>query len=711
MRNIHKTGSFLTAMMLTIAALAGTPSKKDEGMYPLALLSSLDLKAAGMKISAEELYNPNGVSLVDALVRIGGCTGSFISGEGMIITNHHCVFGSVAAVSTAEKNYLAKGFYAASRDQEIKTGMKVRITQSYSDVSDLVLDSIYDAMSPAERAERIRRNIAAVEKEEKEKNPGLEIEVSEMFVGKFYTLFRYKTLNDIRLVYVPPRSIGEFGGESDNWVWPRHNADFSIVRAYEDGKPFVPKKFLPIDRDGVKENDFAFILGYPGRTYRHQPAQYLKVQYDHVLPFISDWFDFKIAVWEDAGKADVNTALSYASMIKGHANTTKNFKGKIQGLSRTSILQDKFDEQEKLRNFAAADATLNKKYTGFFEELDALYKEEYARSRKEMILSQMFRSSGLMYAGAAFSEWSAEINARPKKERDAYLASKTEDWNKRFEAGYVFQTAVIDRKFTQKLLEYLLDLNDAEINAILNKHGLHSRTALVQVLDQWYKKSNYARGAKLKERFKGKMKQTILAKDVTKPFAAALYQYYRKLAFEAQERSNKINALLPKLADLKQAYYKNTFIPDANSTLRFTYGYVKGYWPDDAVYHQPFTTLRGIFEKAKDDGDYYLEKEYLETYRSVQASDNLRIKPGGDVVVAMLYNMDTTGGNSGSPILNANGELIGVNFDRAFTATINDFAWNESYSRSIGVDMRFVIYVLKHIGKADSVLEELNIDA
>lgn len=708
---INRISSLITALALVVSSFAGTPAKKDEGMYPLALLSTLDLKAAGMKISAEELYNPNGVSLVDALVRIGGCTGSFISGEGMIITNHHCVFGSVAAVSTAEKNYLAKGFYAASRDQEIKTGMKVRITQSYSDVSDLVLDGITEAMAPAERAERIRRNIAVVEKEEREKNPSLEIEISEMFVGKFYTLFRYKTLNDIRLVYVPPRSIGEFGGESDNWVWPRHNADFSIVRAYEDGKPFVPKKFLSIDRDGVKENDFAFILGYPGRTYRHQPAQYLKVQYDHVLPFISDWFDFKIAVWEEAGKADVNTALSYASAIKGHANTTKNFKGKIQGLSRTSILEDKFAEQEKLKLFAAADATLNKKYAGFFDELDALYREEYARSRKEMILSQLFRSSGVVYAAAVFSEWAAEINSKPKKERDAYVTSKSEDWNKRFEAGYVFQTAEIDRKFTEKLLEYLLSLNDPEINAILGKYGLGTASAQRPVLDQWYKKSQYTGGQKLKTRLKEKTKATILAKDAVKPFAAELYQYYRKIAAEAQERNNKINALLPKLADLKLAYHKNTFVPDANSTLRFTYGYVKGYWPDDAVYHQPFTTLRGIFEKAKEDGDYFLEKEYLETYRSVQASDNLRIKPGGDVVVAMLYNMDTTGGNSGSPILNANGELIGVNFDRAFTATINDFAWNESYSRSIGVDIRFVIYVLKYIGKADAVLEELKIEA
>jgi hypothetical protein len=711
--NTKKMNQMGTIILLTLGMIfslngqAGTPEKKEEGMYPLSLLSGLDLKAAGLEIPLNELYNPNGVSLIDALVRLGGCTGSFVSENGLIITNHHCVFGSVASISTAEKNYLEEGFHADTEGQEIKTGLTVRITQSYEDVSDAVLEGINSSTSPEKRVAIIRKHIDSIEKAQQELYPDFTVEISEMFVGKFYTLFRYKTLNDIRLVYVPPRTVGEFGGETDNWVWPRHNADFSFVRAYEDGKPYRPKKHLKIDTDGVKENDFAFILGYPGRTYRHQPAEYLQYQNDHLLPFIADWYDFKISTFEKAGEDDQNMALRYASVIKRHANVTKNFKGKMQGLRRTTILESKYAEQKALKKFMAGDQKLLERYSTLFSELEALYDKQSKNARKELILGQMFRSSGVMFA-SAYSRYMREQMSEVEMKMSEWLETETANgYLKSFKSNYTVYSEVIDRAFAEWLVHELLELNDPEANALLSSHGINNKADVEMWFDKKFAKSRFLNVEGIKAWLDNKPAKLIKAKDKTQGLAYDLFNWYLKLSKDASDRTNRINALLPDLADLKLAYYKNTFVPDANGTLRFTYGYVKGYSPEDAVYNRPFTTIKGILEKATETGDYALSEEYREILRNTQAPDNLKLKKDGDVVVGMLYNMDTTGGNSGSPIMNSKGELIGVNFDRAYTATINDFAWNESYSRSIGVDIRYVLFVLKYIGSADNVLSEL----
>lgn len=703
----HIAAAWAILFVFPFLLQAKTPDKKEEGMYPLSLLKTLDLKAAGLEIPFEELYNPNGVSLIDALVRLGGCTGSFVSDQGLIITNHHCVFGSVASVSTAEQNYLEKGFYAANEGQEIKTGLTVRITQSYLDVSEAVLKGIEAGTPPAEREKIINGHIDSIEQAERNANPDMEIEISEMFVGKYYTLFRYKTLKDIRLVYVPPRTIGEFGGESDNWVWPRHNADFSFVRAYEDGKPYVPKKFLKIDTDGVKENDFAFILGYPGRTYRHQPAQYLQYQNEHLLPFIADWFDFKIATLEEAGENNETLALRYASTIKSYANVTKNFKGKMQGLRRTTILEDKFAEQKQLQKFMSKDPELLGRYSTLFAEMDALYQKQLANARKELILGQLFRSSGVMYAGAITKHGMNEAE-KAGFGKTSWNAQESSRYIESFKTNYKVFSPEIDHEFAHWLLGALMELNDAKANDILSKHHLSNKADLDRWFVSKFDKSNYLNAEKIRALVEKDAWKFMGKKDKVQELAYDLFVWYLDLSQEARDRNNRINALLPDLADLKQAYYQGTFVPDANSTLRFTYGYIKGFYPEDAVYNKPFTTVKGILEKATDKGDYALSEEYRSILKNTQAPDNLRIDKNGDVVVGMLYNMDTTGGNSGSPIMNSKGELIGVNFDRAFTATINDFAWNESYSRSIGVDIRYVLFVLKYIGQADRVLTELH---
>ncbi|MGB5848659.1 MAG: S46 family peptidase, partial [Ignavibacteriaceae bacterium] len=368
--------------ILSLLLLAMIPSVPDEGMFPLSEISNLDLNSAGLKISVDEVYNPNGVSLVDALVKIGGCTGSFVSPEGLIITNHHCSFGAVQKVSTTINNYLENGFLAETREEEIPAeGFTCRITISYKDVSAEILEAANQADDITERTKAIRKEIKKIVKKEEEKDSTIKAEVSEMFVGQSYVLFRYKTIKDVRLVYVPPLSIGDFGGESDNWIWPRHTGDFSFLRAYvapngssadysEENVPFTPKKYLEVNPNGVNEEDFVFLLGYPGRTFKHQPSQLLKFQMEYQLPYISKLYRWMIDLFEEKGEDDPEFALKISSRIKSLANVEKNYKGKMRGFKRLDLREKKKEEENRLQDYIEADLELKEKYGNVLMEID-----------------------------------------------------------------------------------------------------------------------------------------------------------------------------------------------------------------------------------------------------------------------------------------------------------------------------------------------------
>ncbi len=371
----------ITLTFLVLVLIFAFKSDRDEeGMFLMSHLSSLDLKKAGLEIDVDEIYNEEKPALVNALVRLGGCTGSFISESGLIITNHHCVFSSVAGASSSENNYLENGFYAAKKDQEIKTTLPVRITQSYVDVSEIVLADISETTDALKKRDVISDNIKAIVEKEQAKYPNLTVEVSEMLVGKSYTLFRYKTLNDVRLVYVPPKNIGKFGGESDNWEWPRHNGDFSIVRAYENNMPYQPEAHLEVNPNGTKEGDFTFILGYPGTTYRNQTAEFLEYQNTFVLPIIADWFDFRIAAIEEFAGDNVDLQLKYSGRLASLNNTAKNFKGKMQGLRRTDVLAQTYQDQIKLAQYVASTKEMSS-YLPIFKKNNELYMRKFELSR------------------------------------------------------------------------------------------------------------------------------------------------------------------------------------------------------------------------------------------------------------------------------------------------------------------------------------------
>jgi len=712
-------GSFFLTI-LTILFTGSTPP--DEGMYPLSEISKLDLKKAGLKMDVKDVYNPDGVSLIDALVSLQGCTGSFVSNEGLILTNHHCAFDYIRKASTLEKNFLEDGFHAGTKQEEIEArGLTCKITESYRDVSGEILAAANESQDIKERMSLIRKKMKQLVDEVKSADPGAEAEVSEMFIGKTYILFKYKVLRDVRLVYAPPRTIGEFGGESDNWVWPRHTGDFSFLRAYvaPDGSPatysqknipYTPKRFLKVNPNGVEENDFMFILGYPGRTFRHQPSQYTKFHEEFQLPYIQNLNEGLIDLYKNLGKNNPGLALKLSSRIKSLANTEKNYRGKMLGLRRLSLVEKRETEESELQKFIDSDTQLKKEYSTVLKEIDGAYKEIFALGRIVLMYTQFARNPIVRLNDLLF-EYRREME-KPEEERAAgvrgdkinsfYTSVKDlfNDMDKEVEAASLSLLINDARNFPelQKLaaLKNLFEKykTSEELSGYLN--GL-VQSSFITDFDSY---------KKLLEMDQDEFNKN---EDPFSGFLSGLKKDYLPVQGQTDAINGKLNISLAKFTDVKKIWQQRAFIPDANSTLRLTYGYIKGYTPADATYFKPVTTLKGLIEKSYLGGDYTIPPKIKELY---DKKDFGRYKNEklNDVPVALLYNSDTTGGNSGSPIMNAYGELIGVNFDRSFEATINDYAWSEDYSRSIGVDIRFVLWVTEKFGGANNVINELGIN-
>ncbi len=722
---MKKVPTGLTGKALILIAflfVAFTSFRPHEGMYPLTEIRNLDLTEAGLKIPINEVYNPDGVSLVDALVNLGGCTGSFVSPEGLIITNHHCVFGTVQKASTTEHNYLENGFLAGSREQEIPAeGVTCKITLSYADVSSEVLNAANTTADVSEREKAIQGKIAEIVKREEEKDPAIEAQVSEMFIGETYVLFRYKVIKDVRLVYVPPRAIGEFGGESDNWVWPRHNGDFSFMRAYvsPDGSAaeyssnnvaYHPKKFIQVNPGGVGEGDFIFLLGYPARTYKHQPSDFLKYQYEYQLPYIQQLYSWLINLYLERGKNDPESELQFASKVKGLSNTEKNYRGKMIGIKRLNLLDKKQQEEKNLQKFIDSKPELQEKYGKVLSRIDYVYKDVFDDGILPLFLSQLQRQIDMYKLADIFIKYK-EARQLPELERkDAYKDKNYLKLESSVNSVYTAYYPELDKKVMKKILNDAIQHN--EISALqplaVFARSMSPGNRINSFVDYIYDSTFVNNPKKYISLLRN---DSVKLSEISDPFINFVKQMediqgnYDK---RNEEREGKLNLLLAQLMEAKKLWLNKSFVPDANRTLRLTYGHIKGYSPFDAVYLDPITTLRGVIEKGRESGDYKLPEKIKELYEKKDFGQ-FADKKYNDVPVALLYNTDTSGGNSGSPILDAYGRLVGVNFDRAFEATVNDYAWNPDYSRSIGVDIRYVLWVTQKIGGADFLLKEMGV--
>ncbi|MBE0643716.1 MAG: S46 family peptidase [Bacteroidetes bacterium] len=700
-----------TLFVFTLFFVVGLTA--DEGMYPLSEISRLDLKAKGLKIDVSEIYNPDGVSLVDAICQVGGGTGEFVSADGLILTNHHIAFSGVTNASTPEHDYLRDGFTASTREAEYPAqGYMCRITEAYRDVSKEVLGVVTDGMSPAERSDAIQEQMKKLAKDAEADRENISCEVSEMFPGKSYVLFTYRIIRDVRLVYVPPLAVGNYGGEIDNWVWPRHTGDFSFLRAYvgPDGKtapyakenvPYKPKRFIKVAPKGVSDGDFVFILGYPGRTYRHKSADYIALYQNTILPYLSARYDYMIETMENASEGDRALQLEFADLMKGLANATKNYKGKLQGLRRLGLVEKRRAEEAELQKYIESNPELNAKFSKTQKELSAVYKGYEETALQEIIASMLGRNQYIAML-------SSVMKAVEKGDVTGEKATRLQEFIEK-QYGLIHQETELE--FLATLLHDFqklpADQRPAAVTAFAGSET--DRAKVLARVREAFKKSAIATHAGMAVVLGWDEEKLAASKDPFVELVRGLNALNEEIILRRRTRDGELKRLEAEFLDAKMAWQKKDFIPDANSTLRLTYGYIRGYAPADATIYKPQTTLRGLVEKNTGEEPFNAPARLVELYNTRSYDKSYEDALLEDVPIAMLYNMDTTGGNSGSPVLNARGELVGVNFDRAFEATVNDYQWSEDYSRSIGADIRYVLFVAKYLGQADFLLRELGV--
>jgi hypothetical protein len=571
------------------------------------------------------------------------------------------------------------------------------------------------------RSKAIDKRIKDLINETEKLNPDKRAEIAEMFTGKSYILFIYTYLKDVRLVYVPPRSIGEFGGENDNWVWPRHTGDFSFIRAYvaPDGKPadyskdnvpFHPKNFLKIGFDGVNDGDPVFILGYPGRTYRHRTASYMAFEEDVRMPYVADLFEWQISVMEGMGKGDRSVSLKFDSRIKGLANTMKNYKGKLQGLKRLQLVNKKIEEERSFQTFIESDKIRKELYGSVLRDINSIYDEMRSRSQYELTLDYLFQGSTLLGLGRSVIDASRELKKPDTERSSAYMERNFTRTKQSVLMSLHNYYESVDKIFFKHMLIRAMQLPEdqriREIDSLFGNKDYEIR--IDNFIDNLYATSKLTGENYLNDVF-GKSPEDIeKLNDPVIGFVKSLLPLYDSLRQVRQRRDGALTKLSALLVDARQQFLRKDFIPDANSTLRMTFGRIEGYSPADALYSSPITTLKGVIEKTADTEPYLTPRKLIDLHREKDFG-RWKHKKLNDVPVALLYNLDTTGGNSGSPLLNARGEIVGVNFDRAYEATINDYAWSEDYSRSIAVDIRYVLWILEKFSGADNILKELGL--
>jgi hypothetical protein len=694
------------------------PARCDEGMFPISELSNIGLKKRGIELSAEEIFNPTANSLVDGICRVNGCTGSLISNDALIITNHHCAFDAIQKASTPERDLLANGFIAKNRTEEVPApGYTVRITESYRDVSDQVLSVTTPEMNAVERTKAIDKRKKELELQAEKDNPGMRAEVAEMFVGKTYVLFLYTNLKDVRLVFAPPMSIGAFGGELDNWEWPRHTGDFSFMRAYTspDGKPaeyspenipYRPKRPLRVQAKGIDEGDIVFLLGYPGRTVRNRTESFVKYEGTIRLPLIVELYSWQISEMEKAGAKDRAVAIKHATRSKSLANVEKRSRGQLIGIQRAQIQQQRAEREAKLKSFIASD--LNKYgNASVLDQIDDVYKEMSKTGKLEIYLRELRTAPRAL--AIAFAIYDAAVErVKPDIEREApYMDRNFMLTSQQIKLDVGDWDRATDARMLQGMLERLETTEgvpDIEpVARVLNsKEMLDKLTKAVM--------DNTKLGdLEFVTQCLSKSPQELKALgDPALNWIIDLYPVYVKQREKDKDREGKLSQLYGSLIEIQRLADASGFIPDANATLRLTVGKVEAYSPVDAIVKTPITTLRGLLEKTTGQEPYItpLQVQQAASEGRYGGLEHPRLKT---VPVAFLYSTDTTGGNSGSPVLNAKGQLVGVNFDRAFEATINDFAWNQRYSRSIGVDIRYVLWITGEVFGAKHIVEEMRI--
>jgi hypothetical protein len=665
-----------------------------------------------------------------AVVSLGGCTASFVSPDGLIVTNHHCVTGGLQFNSTPQRDLLKNGFLAKTRDEELSNGpgSRVYVTTRVTEVTPEITGGISASASDRERYDtidrRVKARIAACEKD------GLRCSVSSFFEGLKYFEIAQLEIKDVRLVYAPAEGIGVFGGETDNWRWPRHTGDWSFLRAYvgRDGKPaayskdnvpYKPAHWLPVSATGVKPGDLVFVVGYPGRTLRHQTYGEVKEMTEWSMPRSIRFAEEQLAILDKLSKQDKSLALKVAGRVQGLNNGLTNTKGVLEGLVKGGSLQLKEQQERELSAWIAADPAREKKYGDVLPALTALQAEGLKTRDRNAALASVIGSSA--YLGAAQTLYRLS-QQRPKSDLEREAGFQERDWT-RIKEGQERMQRTIDPTVDRALLSWAMAKAaalpaDQRVEPLDNLAGLkagmpadEANAAIARYLDQVYA------GTKLADRdFRLALMDKSTAdleatKDSFITLAAALEPLADSARQAAKARAGASARLRPRYMEALLAKAGGLVAPDANSTLRVTYGQVKGVEPRDGLFYQPQTTLRGIIEKNTGEGEFDAPQAQLDAIRAVRAAKTKTpyfVPALDDVPVNFLSTVDTTGGNSGSPTLNAKGELVGLLFDGTYESVASDYLFDPVKTRSIHVDSRYMLWNMTAVDGASHLVKEMN---
>ncbi len=695
--------------------------KADEGMWLLPLISKLNINQMqdmGLKLSADDIYSVNNSSLKDAVVIFGGyCTGEIISEEGLILTNHHCGYSSIQELSSIEHNYLKDGFWAQSFEEEIPVkGLFVTFLKSMDDVTTQVLEGIDDKTNEKKRDEIIAENIKEITARASKDNDYI-IKVQNLMENNQYFLVVYEKYNDVRFVGAPPTSIGKFGHETDNWMWPRHTGDFSMFRVYADkeGKPasystenvpLKPKHHLPVSLKGVENGDFAMTIGFPGSTSRYLTSWGIKERMDIVNDSRIVPREAKQKIWRKYMLADEKINIQYASKYSRSSNYWKNSIGMNRGIKNLDVIEKKQELESKFTQWVASSPELKEKYGDVLENLEKLYADraETLKAQK-YIIECLLRGTEIITLGTKAFYLEGELENRNEQSitsAAADIRESLDDFFKDYNVEVDHETfAVLLKLYKDKIG---IDFHPSFFNIVERKFkGDFNKYA-----DFVFSKSIFADREKL-EAFLSEPKLKTLKKDPVFIAAESTMDIYRELTLNlanykgAEEKNNRLF-----LEGLMAMQSDKVFYPDANFSMRLSYGKVGNYEPKDGVVYKYYTTLTGIMEKEDPDNfEFQVPAKLKELYKEEdygQYADK-----DGTLHVCFTTDNDITGGNSGSPVINANGELFGLAFDGNWEAMSGDIAFEPSLQKCINVDIRYVLFVIDKFAGAHRLIDEMTL--